>query len=137
MSKFEEQGIQRAIVAYLRLVMPHAIVHHNVSEGNRGGIKGLADGKRKKAMGQLPGYPDIICLPWANVGPLWFEVKTKTGRVSKAQKEMHKAMIDLGYKVAVVRNINDVRAFLIANHIGFSEKILGFSEKIPMKGTIK
>ena len=123
MSKFEEQGIQRAIVTYLRMVMPQAIVHANLSEGNRGGLKGIQDGKRARSMGQLPGYPDIICLPWANVGPLWFEVKTKTGRVSKAQKEMHKAMIDLGYKVAVVRNINDVKDFLIANNVGFLEKL--------------
>ena len=130
MSKFEEQGIQRAIVTYLRLVMPQAIVHANLSEGNRGGIKGIQDGKRKKAMGQLPGYPDIICLPWANVGPIFLEVKTKTGRVSKVQKDMHKAMSDLGYKVAVVRNIDDVRDYMIANHIGFSEKI-------TMRGTIK
>ncbi len=123
MSKFEEQGIQSAIVTYLRMVMPHAIVHHNVSEGNRGGIKGLADGKRKKSLGQLAGWPDITVLLWANVGPIFFEVKTKTGRVSKAQKDMHKAMIDLGYRVAVVRSIEDVRAFLIASNVGFLEKL--------------
>ena len=52
-----EAQIQRAIVAYLRHVLPGAIVTHVPNEGVRGGHAGYLDGARAKAMGQTAGFP--------------------------------------------------------------------------------
>ena len=52
-----EAQIQRAIVAYLRHVLPGAIVTHVPNEGVRGGRAGYLDGARAKAMGQTAGFP--------------------------------------------------------------------------------
>ena len=115
-----EAQIQGAIVQYLRTALPFAVVHHSANEGNRGGIAGIKDGARKKALGQVAGFPDIIVLHWSKVGPLFFEVKSKKGKVSDAQKEMHEKLTALGYKVAVVRSVDDVEAALTEWGVGSS-----------------
>ena len=107
-----EAQIQRAIVAYLRHVLPGAIVTHVPNEGVRGGHAGYLDGARAKAMGQTAGFPDILILPFAHIGPAFLEVKTATGRTSTAQKIMHERLEVLGYRVAVVRSIDDARKAL-------------------------
>jgi len=107
--KAPEAEIQRSIIAYLRTILPHAIVHHSASEGVRGGRAGLLDGAKRKGMGQVPGWPDIIVLPFAHVGPILFEVKSQAGRVSPEQRDMHDRLEALGYRVAVVRSIDQVR----------------------------
>ena len=116
-----EADIQKAIVTYLRRVMPNAIVHHSGAEGNRGGTRGMLDGKRRKAMGQLPGWPDLQVITF--VGSLFFEVKAKTGRVSTTQAFMHTELRRMGCRVAVVRSIDDVRDALIEWNVGFVEKV--------------
>ena len=59
-----ERIIQSAIITYLRRVLPDALVHHSPNEGVRGGKSGLIDGQRKKAAGQVAGWPDIeVFLP--------------------------------------------------------------------------
>jgi len=107
-----EAPIQRAIVAYLRRVLPDAIVHHSANEGVRGGRDGYLDGAIKKGMGQEPGFPDLLIIAHAHIGPMFLEVKSATGRVSVAQAAMLEKLAALGYRVAVVRSIDDVRARL-------------------------
>lgn len=109
-----EAPIQRAILRYLRTVLPDAIIHHSASEGTRGGKEGWLDGAIRKGMGQLPGFPDLIVLPQAEIGPLFFEVKSEGGYTSQAQKTMHEQLRKLGYRVAVARSIEDVRESLLA-----------------------
>lgn len=109
-----ESAIQRAIVAYLRRVLPDAIVHHSPNEGVRGGRAGWLDGALAKSAGQVAGFPDIIVLPFASIGPLFLEVKSPTGRTSAAQAAMLDRLAALGYRVAVVRSIDDVRERLAA-----------------------
>lgn len=125
-----EGPIQEAIVKYLELVMPDALVHHCRNEINkRGGGKGwvkntialeLAKAKRR---GVKAGFPDIIVLPFANVGAFFFEVKAEGNYASDNQKAIHAHLERLGYRVAVVRSIDDVRECLRAWGVGFSEKI--------------
>lgn len=118
-----EGPIQKAIVDYLHSVMPFAIVHHCKNEINKRG-KGIAieiaNAKRK---GMVPGFPDLIVLPYSRVGPLFFEVKAKGNYADPNQKKIHKEMQDLGYNVAVVRSVDDVRECLIKWGVGFIEKI--------------
>lgn len=106
-----EAPIQRAVVAYLRLVMPPAcIVHHSPNEGVRGGVRGVLDGKRKREAGQVAGFPDVVCVTYRGV--LFFEVKAEGGRMSEAQKDIRRRIEAMGHRYAVVRSVDDVRESL-------------------------
>lgn len=135
--RFDREGpIQEAVVKYLETVMPDALVHHCRNEINkRGAGKGwvkntialeLAKAKRR---GVKAGFPDIIVLPYANVGALFFEVKAEGNSASENQKAVHAHLERLGYRVAVVRSVDDVRECLQSWGVGFVEKI-------PLRGTI-
>ena len=63
-----------------------------------------------KKMGLLPGIPDICVL--ANNTCYFLEVKNETGKPSKQQLIIHKALTDKGYKVAIVRSVEDVKIIL-------------------------
>ena len=127
--KGRETPIQRAIVAYLHSVMPDALVHHSPGESHLSGKKAMLATVRKKANGMVPGWPDLVVLPYANVGALFFEVKAEGNYATPTQKAIHAHLERLGYRVAVVRSIDDVRECL--QNWG-----VGFVKKIPIKGVI-
>jgi hypothetical protein len=106
-----EAPIQRAIVDYLRTALPaDCVVHHCRNEINkRGGhiARELAEAKR---LGAVAGFPDLIVL--TAPGALFFEVKAEGSYASKAQKDMHERLGALGFPVAVVRSVDDVREWL-------------------------
>lgn len=116
-----EHKIQVSIIRWLRAVMPHALVQHSRNEHGKRGTAGMIAAQTQRAAGVMPGFPDLIVLPYANVGPFFLEVKSKTGSVTSVQTQVHAMLRGLGYKVAVVRSIDDVRAFLTAEGIGFRE----------------
>lgn len=118
-----EAKIQIAIIKWLRAVMPQCMIQHSKNEHFKRGKAGMIAGSMNKAAGVMSGFPDLICLPYANVGPFFLEVKTKTGRVSVAQTQVHAMLRERGYPVAVVRSIDDVRDFLRAENIGFNEVV--------------
>jgi len=125
-----EGPVHQAIVDWLRVVMPDAMVYHCKNEINKKGkAKGwvqnniaLEIGKAKKK-GTIPGFPDLLVLPFANIGAFFLEVKAKGNYASPAQKEVHAELARLGYHVAVVRSIDDVRKCLQEWGVGFREKI--------------
>lgn len=123
-----EGPIHRAIVRYLRAVLPNAIVHHSPNEGVRGGKAGLLDGARKAAMGQVAGWPDIEVFLPAHIGPVLFEVKAPKGRVQPSQAALHEALTGMGYRVAVVRSIDDVRACMAAWGIWLNDRSVRVAE---------
>ena len=101
-----EGPIHRSILNYLRLQYPRAVIHHSPNEGVRGGRRGAWDGVRKKAMGQLAGFPDIIML---HDGAFYaFEVKAERGYPTQAQKDVGAQIEANGGVWAVVRSIDDV-----------------------------
>lgn len=118
-----EHAVQVSIIKWLRAVMPKCIIHHSRNEHGKAGKAGMLAAQRQKAAGVMTGFPDLLCLPYANVGPFFLEVKTKTGRVSAAQEQVHLMLKERGYPVAVVRSVDDVRAFLQAEGIGFNEVV--------------
>lgn len=118
-----EAQIHRSIIAWLRAVLPDAIVHHSANEGVRGGKAGMLDGARKKGMGQVAGFPDIQVITWQHVPAMFFEVKSPAGIVSKEQAAIIKRLSEFGYRCAVVRSIDDVRARLF--EWGFRRKKRG------------
>lgn len=104
--KATERQIQRSIIELLRTILPGGIVAHVPNEGVRGGNAGLMDGKKRKADGVLPGYPDLICHYQGRTFGL--EVKPEGARLSDYQKGVRDAFEANGIPYAVVRSHEDV-----------------------------
>lgn len=122
-----EDAIHRAVLHYLRIALPGALVVHVANEvGLSGGAVRAAIGKAK-SLGMMPGFPDLMVIPASSIGPLFFEVKAKGGRTSEAQRDVISALDDLGYRVAVVRSINDVSARLAD---------WGIPNRAPLRGVV-
>ena len=120
-----EDPIQIAIVDYLRLVMPNCVVHHCRNEINKRGKAIRIELAKAKRKGVVTGFPDLLVLPFATVGPLFFEVKAEGKYATAKQREVHSKLQALGYRVAVVRSIEDVRECLVEWGVGFVEKLRG------------
>lgn len=124
--KDNESPIQIAIVDYLRSILPTGcIVHHCRGEINKSGPQFMRELAKAKRKGALPGFPDLIILTY--VGTLFFEVKAEGNYADKSQRSMHEKLRQLGYRVAVVRSIDDVRESL-------AEWGVGTMERIPFRG---
>lgn len=102
-----EHGIQVAIVKYLRLALPGAVINASVNGAYLAGN----DAERSQAMnklkaaGMLPGFPDLEIL-WR--GQHWyFEVKGPGGKVSEAQAEVGAMIERNGGRWAVVRSVTE------------------------------
>jgi hypothetical protein len=101
-----EGPIHRAIIRYLRAQLPvGAIIHHSPNEGVRGGRAGAIDGKRRKEMGQLAGFPDIFIM----LGDRCFfvEVKAEGNGLTKDQRAFRDHCKAQGVPFAVCRSIDD------------------------------
>jgi len=107
MARRDEDQIHRAIVSYLRVVLPDALLSHARNEGNRRGKAGVIDGARGKSLGVCPGYPDLV-MYWQGEVIHW-EIKTPKGRLSAAQKAVRDRIEREGHAYAVVRSIDDVK----------------------------
>lgn len=111
-----ESAIQIAIVRYLRLQYPGAIIHHSRNEGNRGGSKGVRDGARGKQMGLMAGFPDLLVglcdIEGWPLPPIGIEVKTAKGRQSDAQKDAQRMFESLGWIYRFCRSVDDVAALM-------------------------
>ena len=118
-----EQAIHRQIVAGLRQVLPHGwIVAHIPNGGKRTQVEGAVF----KALGVLPGMPDIVVLGADRQGSAtaWFlEVKTDNGRLTEIQSLMHDKLKDIGFPVAVVRSWDE--ALKQARHWRLPLRIVG------------
>jgi hypothetical protein len=113
-----EEALHRSIVQYLRTVLPHGFIVMHVPNG---GSRHPVEAAKLKSLGVVAGWPDISiygpqlipldgpCV-YLDAPSAWFlEVKTKTGRTSQTQHMMHDRLKDIGFPVAVVRSIDDVR----------------------------
>ena len=123
MSAGPEHKIQVQIIRWLRAVMPEAMIQHCRNEHGKRGQAGMIAAQMQKSAGVISGFPDLIVLPYANVGVFFLEVKAPKGRVSPAQKQVHEWLNRLGYPVGVVRSVEDARAFLQQHGIGFREVV--------------
>lgn len=102
MASKEEWGIQKTIVGWYDSQYPeshpywHLLVCHQNGSVNYGKFKGYI----MKLMGVRANIPDLV-LYVANGGfhGLHLEIKTKTGRITKEQKEFHQRLSNQGYAV--------------------------------------
>lgn len=116
-----EDDIHKAIVAYLRAVLPsdHILMHAR-NEGNRGGRKGIIDGARGKAMAVQPGWPDLLI--YVDGRGYAIEVKRPGEYLRPIQKEMARQLDHQGIPNAVCRSVNDARDTLALWGIRTKEK---------------
>lgn len=116
-----EHKTQVAIIKWLRAVMPKCMIQHCRNEHGKAGMGGMLAAQRQKSAGVMSGFPDLICLPGAESGVFFLEVKAPKGSTTSTQKQVHDMLRDRGYPVAVVKSVDDVRAFLQAENIRFNE----------------
>ena len=109
-----EQAIHRQIVAGLRDTLPNTwIVAHIPNGGKRTKVEGAIF----KALGTLPGMPDIIILGADAHGSAtaWFlEVKAGRGKPTDIQAACHQRLRDLGFAVEIVTSWTEAKRW--ANH---------------------
>lgn len=103
-----EQALQRTIVAGLRVCLPQEwfILHYPA-----GGYRRPVEAAILKAMGVVPGVPDLMILGWSDGGnpTAWFlEVKAGNGRLTPTQRDCNERLRTLGFPVAVVRSWPEV-----------------------------
>jgi hypothetical protein len=110
-----EREAQNAVVAYLRRVLPasEAMIYANTNEEQgrgRTAAERARFGAARKRSGVLPGVPDITILTRGRV--VYFEMKSRTGRLSPAQSDFFARARDLGHCAFIVRSIDDAREAL-------------------------
>jgi uncharacterized protein (UPF0261 family) len=102
-----ETPIHIAIVDYLRLVLPGALVFHAAN----GGKRSAREAAEFKRLGVLAGVFDLTII--TESGRLCFlEVKDDKGVMSAPQKAFGSALDAAGVPWAVVRSIDDTRRVL-------------------------
>ena len=113
-----EFALTCAVAEYLAYALPAEVLWSHLPFGE---VRPRATAGRLKAMGVNPGWPDFIILPSLLAGtpeqsfeavPIFIEIKTASGRLSKAQAEWHKAAKKLRYWVHVARSVEEVEAIL-------------------------
>jgi predicted P-loop ATPase/GTPase len=110
MNASPELGIHRAIMAYLRVALPDALIVHIPNQMDVSDPRVRRAVAKNVSMGMVKGFPDIMVLADAAIGPVFFEVKAPKGRVSPDQAEIIRRLQALRYRCAVVRSIDDVHA---------------------------
>ena len=109
--KHAEFPVHTAICDWLRMVLPHALVHHSAQGLDLGGPAAARAVAKARRMGMVKGYPDLtVHLPGG--ATVFFEVKAEGGRPDKDQKAVLGALTDLGFRAAVVRSVDDCRSCL-------------------------
>lgn len=106
--KTEEFAHQKAFVRWFRLSHPSYVDLLTIS--SFGENIGAARMAQLKAMGLVPGYPDLmLCVPTPKHPGLFIEMKKPKGRLSPHQKEIHKILKAQRYKVVTCYHWEEAR----------------------------
>lgn len=98
--RYIESSEQKVFVQWFKIQYPHFA--KQIMAIPNGQNVGPIVGRRLKDMGLLPGAPDIfIAVPTAIHNGLFIEMKTKGGRVSKEQAEVHDILRRNCYRVSI------------------------------------
>lgn len=99
-----EQQIQAAVVDYLRLALPGALVF------------AVPNNPRLPTPGMYAGMTDAV-IDWRSLAGVlvgYMEVKTKTGKLTPAQKEFRDFCQRTGRPWACVRSVEEAETALVA-----------------------
>src|SRR4051812_31638617 len=107
MRRRPEQTLQRGVVDGLRAALPKTWLVCHVPNG---GYRTPAEAAIFKAMGVVPGFPDIMVLGDAEWGAgAWFlELKAGKAGPTDVQQACHETLRNLGFGVEVARSWDEV-----------------------------
>lgn len=113
MTKIEE-GIQRVVIEMRDLWAPQIPRLGLLFHIPNGGQRNSGEAGRLKAMGTVPGMPDL-CLPvrTQKFGALYIELKKPGGKLSKAQEERIPRLREAGNDVQVCDSIEKAWANIL------------------------
>ena len=111
-----ESDLQAAVVHFLQAYLPPgSVFHHSPNEGNHK----VQYRVKQKRLGVRAGWPDLeifVQPTWfregVNWSPIFIELKTKTGRVSPAQKQVQADLAAANCHVEICRSVAAVQQFL-------------------------
>lgn len=103
-----EGPVHRAVLAYLRAALPGAVITHVPNETDLRGKEVARTIAKQKALGMLPGFPDLVAFWRGRV--FAFEVKAGRNTASEAQLAVGLALEAQGVRWAVVRSVDEARA---------------------------
>lgn len=112
-----EDRLQISVAGYLDLALPVGAVWFHIANQRQTSAR---MGAKLKRMGVKPGVPDI-CVIWRG-RVIFIELKTPTGRVSPAQKDMARWLTLAGAVVVTCRSVDEVSDFL-AGIIGMKGRV--------------
>jgi hypothetical protein len=102
-----EQAIHKQILHGLRVMLPRGWIVQHTPNKPRSKVSGAIE----KSMGAVAGWPDLMVLGYCekreSATAWFFEVKKPKGTTSNAQVTVHDKLMDLGFRVAVVRSWED------------------------------
>lgn len=104
-----EQALQIRLVHTLRLCAPDVLVFHIPN----GGKRDAREAALFKAMGVLPGIPDLgLCWPIGRVG--FIELKAGRNGLTATQAALHERLKATGFLVAIAIDVEEALTILMA-----------------------
>lgn len=107
MTPSNEEAIHRAVVDHLRWRAHEDVVWWHTPNGE---ARHRATAGRLKAMGVLPGVPDLLLLRHGRL--LGLELKSERGRLSPAQRHVQGRLVAAGALVATAHGVDAALATL-------------------------
>lgn len=105
----DEEQLHRSIVAHLRVLADDRVIWFHVPNG---GARSKASAGKLKAMGTLPGAPDLVfILPDATV--CFLELKIQGGRLSPAQEDFATRCEAINVEYAVAYTVDNALQILV------------------------
>lgn len=98
--------MQIQVATFLHWALPPDVPWTAIGHGGGGKLRGMI----LKAMGLQPGWPDIHLI--INRRAAYIELKSVTGTLSDAQKQVRDAILQAGGIIATCRSVDEVGTFL-------------------------
>jgi hypothetical protein len=96
-----EDELHQAVRHAMRVLLPSDAVFNTWELRN---ANSAAEGARRKRLGALPGWPDCGVF-WRHHLVLIELKRSRDGRLSDAQRELHPRLADAGFPVAIARTV--------------------------------
>ena len=115
-----EFEVHKSIASYLTVALsPPAFFHTTENSNHQGGTAGLIKQAQNKARGVKAGFPDMLI--FYPKGVLALEIKRYGKEATPMQLAMHEQLRANGVVVAVVHDVEEVKALLKIHEIPVSK----------------
>ena len=119
-----ESDLQRRVFCLMPYILPRDcfVTHFPLGGG------GLSHGQRIKALGAIPGVPDLLICFQGKAS--WIELKAPDGDLTAIQRNMHDRLRECGCRVEVARSVRQVVDSLRSFGIPLKDMPIGGLDKI-------